>query len=82
MLEGLVFFTLTPLVLLDLNLAGVFVSSECLKGDDVLTMKQWYGVVETIGGILKLLLVIGGAIAMYVLSTNGMCVWIGLVVSV
>jgi len=48
----------------------------------VLTMKQWYGVVETIGGILKLLLVIGGSIAMYVLSTNGMSLPIGLVVSV
>lgn len=48
----------------------------------MLTMKQWYGVVETIGGILKLLLVIGGSIAMYVLSTNGMSLPIGLVVSV
>jgi len=36
-------------------------------------MKQWYGVVETVGGILKLLLVIGGSLAMYVLHGKGMC---------
>ena len=46
------FYCIAPLVVLGINFAGV----------------KWFGIVETIGGILKVITVVGGGIFMYVIS--------------
>jgi hypothetical protein len=38
----------------------------------VLMVRQYYGIVETIGGFLKCLLVLGVSILLYIIATKGL----------
>ncbi|KAF2671064.1 hypothetical protein BT63DRAFT_207132 [Microthyrium microscopicum] len=50
--QAVVFYTLVPITLTIINLAGVF----------------WYGLIETIGGLLKIFLVVGVSIFLYYIA--------------
>ena len=38
-------------------------------------VRQYYGIVETIGGFLKCLLVLGVSILLYIIANKGMHIW-------
>ncbi|KAK3175307.1 hypothetical protein OEA41_002554 [Lepraria neglecta] len=66
--QTVAFYVLCPVVILFINFAGVFVINHGLGGLKLWTNSlQYFGWIETVGGILKICMVIGGAIFMYVI---------------